>query len=200
MNVLDIPDQESVRWSPMSPHEPPLAPSATATAPHLSIQYSVTRGDILWWHFSLLTHNRVLNAFLLVMSLGLAWCFVGAPEMANRSVGFKVFFVAGFTVIMFGFVSVFTIAVTLVTVLFRKYRGFLGKHELEIRDEGLIERTDINESLHRWAGFHKIVLTRRHLFIYVTDNNAHVVPRRCFATESELLAFRDELLRRTAKA
>jgi hypothetical protein len=183
----------------MSPHGPPPAPSATDATPRLSIRYTVSRRDILWWHLYLLTHNRVLSAFLLVMCLGSAWSNLGAPEMAGRSAGFKVFVAAGFTVIMFGFVSVFTIAVTLVTVLFRKYRGFLGKHELEIRDEGLVERTDINESLHRWAGFHKIVLTRRHLFIYVTDTNAHVVPRRCFASEPEMLAFRDELLRRTAK-
>jgi hypothetical protein len=35
------------------------------------------------------------------------------------------------------------------TVMLKKYRGLIGEHELEIRDEGLLERTDVNESLHQ---------------------------------------------------
>jgi len=78
-------------------------------------------------------------------------------------------------------------------VMFKKYRGFLGDHELEIRDEGLVERTDVNESIHRWAGFHKLVTTGRYLYIYVTDHNVHIVPRRYFASEQDQRAFRDEI-------
>jgi hypothetical protein len=63
-----------------------------------------------------------------------------------------------------------------------------------------MERTDVNESLHRWAGFHKIVSTGKYLYIYVTDNNAHVVPRRYFGSEQEERLFRDELERHVVAA
>jgi len=89
---------------------------------------------------------------------------------------------------------------TVCMTMFRKYRGFLGEHELEVRDEGLVERTDVNESLHRWSGFHKIVKTTRYLYIYVTDNNVHIVPRRCFASEQEQRAFLDEIQRHISAA
>ena len=68
---------------------------------------------------------------------------------------------------------------------------------MEIRDEGLLERTDVNESLNRWAGFHKIVTTSQYLYIYVTDNNVHIVPKRCFASERALKEFQGEMQKHT---
>ncbi|HSH93984.1 MAG TPA: hypothetical protein VK968_07550, partial [Roseimicrobium sp.] len=105
----------------------------------------------------------MLIVFGLIVSLGLVWQTLGTPEMAARSTGFKIFFAMFFTGMMFCFVGVATTLLMFCTVMFKKFRGFLGDHELEIREDGLAERTDVNESLHRWAGFHKIVTTGRYL-------------------------------------
>ena len=174
---------------------PPPIPPVIDAPKGAAIRYSLTRWDILRWQFYLLIRNRVLIVFGLILSLALVWQALGTPELAARSTGFKIFYAVFFTAIMFCFVGAVTMVLMLGMVMFKKYRGFLGDHELEIRDEGLVERTDVNESLHRWAGFHKVVTTGRYLYIYVTDNNVHIVPRRYFATEQEQRAFHDEIQR-----
>ena len=165
-----------------------------------TIRYSITRWDILCWQFYQLIRNRVLIAFELVVSLGLVWNDLRTAEMAARPLGFKIFYAVLFTAAMFCIVGFLTMALTGCTVMFKKFRGFLGDHELEVREEGLVERTDVNESVHRWVGFHKVVTTSRYLYIYVTDNNVHIVPRRHFASAQEQRAFHDEIQRHTNTA
>ncbi len=177
---------------------PPLLPGI-ATPPHLAVKYSLTRPDILRWHFYVLTHNRVLIAFGLILSLGFVWHDLSTPDLAASSIVFKVFYAVVFTAIMLSIMASLTMLMMACMVMFKKYRGFLGDQELEIREDGLVERTDVNESVHRWAGFHKFVSTRRYFYVYVTDNSAHVVPRRCFASEQEQNAFRDEIKKRIRK-
>jgi hypothetical protein len=174
---------------------PPSVPPVIDTVRRTTVRYSITRWDILRWQFYLLIRNRVLIVFLLIVSLGLVWNDLRTPEMSARPVGFKILYAVFFTAAMFCSVGFVTTALTACMVMFKKHRGFLGDHELEIRDDGLIERTDINESVHRWAGFHKIVTTGRYLYIYVTDNNVHIVPRRYFASEQEQRTFQDEIQR-----
>ena len=94
---------------------------------------------------------------------------------------------------------VFTLVQVLMQVLWvflNKNRGVLGNHDLEIRDEGLVERTNINESMFRWSGLHKLGRSRNYLFIYVTENQAHFVPLRCFSSDEEAKSFQDEIQRR----
>jgi YcxB-like protein len=177
---------------------PPIPP--VIDAPRRTVRYSITRWDILRWQFYLLIRNRVLIVFGLIASLALVWNDLRTPEMSTRPVGFKVFYAGFFTGAMFCVVGFGTMAITSCMIMFKKYRGFLGDHELEIREDGLVERTDVNESVHRWAGFHKLVATGRYLYIYVTDNNVHIVPRRYFASEQEQRAFQDEIQRHISVA
>jgi hypothetical protein len=55
-------------------------------------------------------------------------------------------------------------------------RGFLGEHELEIVDEGLIERTEYNESKAAWGGFDRIESNSQYTFLFVGPATAHVIP------------------------
>ena len=178
-----------------SPPIPPIIDASRRT----NLRYSITRWDILRWQFYLLLRNRVLIIFLVVATLGLLWNDLRASEMAVRPIGFKIAYAILFTAAMFCGVGFITTVLVSCTVMFKKFRGFLGDHELEIRDDGLVERTDVNESVHRWAGFHKIVTTGRYLYIFVTDNNVHIVPRRYFSSDDMLKAFRDELERHIHK-
>lgn len=159
----------------------------------MSLKYSLTRWDILRWHIYVLLSNRILMALFLVTSLFLVWSDLRRPELAARTVGFKIFYVIFFTLIMFCIIGSITMVMLACVVMFKKFRGSLCDHELEIKDEGLVERTDVNETLHRWSGFHKIVRTGRYLYIYVTDNNVRIVPRRYFSSEQQERAFRETL-------
>jgi hypothetical protein len=174
---------------------PPPIPPVIGPLKGKTVRYSLRRGDILRWQFRLLLRNRLLLGFGLGLSLLLVWNDLRSPAFAAYSVGFKVFYAVFFPLTMFALVGSVTMLLMVCMVMFKTYRGLLGEHELEIREQGLVERTEFNESLHRWSGFHKVVRTTRYLYIYVTDNQVHIVPRRCFVSEQEEQAFRDELQR-----
>jgi hypothetical protein len=82
----------------------------------------------------------------------------------------------------------------------------LGPHKLEIKDDGLVERTRGNERLRPWASVEDVVTTGRYLYIYRGKKKGnifhrlcvgpilkHIVPRRSFASDAEERAFRDEI-------
>jgi hypothetical protein len=143
-----------------------------------------------------MAHNRFLVFLALAVSLGIPLLNLRDPEIWSRSVGFKVFYVVFLTGGVFFFMSVLQIAIQFFWMMLNKNRGVLGAHELEIRDEGLIERTAVNESTHRWSGFHKVSCTRRFLFIFVTDVIVHYVPMSCFPSKADAKRFQDENERR----
>ncbi len=57
-------------------------------------------------------------------------------------------------------------------------RGTFGQHELEIDDDGIVERTKYNETRNSWRGVERIAETEKHAFIYVSSMAAHVIPKR----------------------
>jgi hypothetical protein len=178
---------------------PPPLPPVMAAPPRADVRYTLTRWDILRWQVYLLIRNRVLIGLMLVASVSLALADVRRPEMSGDTTGYKAAYVVVFIILMCGFAGVVTLATTVAMVMFKKFRGFLGDHELEIREEGLVERTEFNETMHRWSGFHKLVRTGGYLYIWVTDNSMHIVPLRYFASEQEERAFREEIARRIPK-
>jgi hypothetical protein len=125
--------------------------------------------------------------------LGLLWSVLTGPQIEPLALGFKLFS-AVFVAVIYLVVTVPLLALlTLALVMSKKHRGVVGEHELIIQEDGLLERSTFNESLHRWAGFDRIVTSGQYLYIFVTDQNVHVVPRRSFGSVGEFEVFRAEL-------
>ena len=57
-----------------------------------------------------------------------------------------------------------------------KQQGLLGEHLLEIENDGLTERTDVNETKTLWRGMEQVAATKTHTFIYVTSLSALIIP------------------------
>lgn len=68
-------------------------------------------------------------------------------------------------------------AVVAVQSFLRRDKGVLGEHTLAITDEGLVESTAVNRSLANWGTSFRIRETGRYAYIFVSDTNAHVVPK-----------------------
>jgi hypothetical protein len=137
----------------------------TTTVPNMTHIFSLTRWDLLRGQMYTSTRNPVLIGLYIAMGTFIACTSLREPDMAARPLAFKVFFVLAFDVLFFLFISVVTLAILWLTMLMRKQRGVLGEHTLEITIAGLVERTEFNETVHRWPGFHKIVRTRNYLFL-----------------------------------
>ena len=102
------------------------------------------------------------------------------------------------------FLSVFaTIGQVIVTAIMayaREQKGVIGKHTLVLTDDGLIERTDYNETLHRWKGLFRVRESGHYIFLYVTEAQYHLMPKCSFASVDEMRSFLDEIQGRARSA
>ena len=98
-----------------------------------------------------------------------------------------------------GFVTILMLFLALMGLLNSftgKHHGVLGQHTLEITPEGLRERTDVNDALHRWTGVTRVLSVAGYLFIYLGESTAHFqVPKRGISPEI-LMKFESELRKR----
>jgi len=167
---------------------PPLPPVIN---PRLTISYEVTRWDMFVNSMTIFLRNRILQVSVL-LGLILNGCVWLGPRLLTGSylqlVSAGLIFLIGY----FGFLAVCMSAFGLATAFLLKQRGVVGKHSLEITDQGLVERTDYNETMHKWPSVCRIMSICGYLFIYVGDMNSHQVPKRCFSPE-EIANFEAEL-------
>lgn len=56
-------------------------------------------------------------------------------------------------------------------------KGFVCEHQLEINEDGILEKTEVNERKDKWSGVQLIGADPAHAFIYVGAMQAHIIPR-----------------------
>lgn len=61
-------------------------------------------------------------------------------------------------------------------------KGIICQHELEIDDQGIVERTEVGEARQSWRAVERIEESDDHAFIYVSSMMAHVIPKRAVET------------------
>ena len=77
--------------------------------------------------------------------------------------------------------------------------GVIGLHEFEIRDDGLFERTEANETLTKWPSIKSITRHSNFIYVEVGPSAFHIIPRSGFSTGAEFENCLEELKRRTRK-
>jgi hypothetical protein len=78
----------------------------------------------------------------------------------------------------------------------RKNHSVLTTHRIEIQETGLVEETKFNKSLFYWPGIVKVVSRPGYIAIYVSSQQAHVIPKRAFSSQSEAEQFKTAVLER----
>jgi len=69
----------------------------------------------------------------------------------------------------------------------------LGIRTYKLVDEGLLERSRHHEHLTRWSGIRGIDETKNHVFVFIDNCQAHIIPKRSFAEDAQCKAFVDAL-------
>lgn len=145
-----------------------------------------------------LFQNRFIQLFYCGLGLLVFWSGTRG-EAANAPILVRIF--GGILVAIMFVIIGFAITIPLLLAgTFKRNTGILCDHEIELKEEGLVERTEANETLHRWAAFHKVSLTRGGLYIYVTDTQIHIIPRRFFANAQQMREFQLDIERRVSEA
>ncbi len=168
----------------------------------MKIRYHLTRLDIIRSSIRTIVFNRALMTYLIVFAgVMIGWSLKTAAQ-EGRGMAFLVFS-AIFQLV--AIVILIVIGLTITTSLalfFGKGRGIVGEHELEISDAGLAERTEFNDSLHKWKGVTAVRETSHFYFIRVNESGGafHTLPKngRCF--EGDVHAFVAEIRKRIQAA
>lgn len=61
-------------------------------------------------------------------------------------------------------------------------RGTIGEHEIEIDEDGLVERTEVSETRQSWRGVERIDETETHAFFFVSPLMAYIIPKQSIIT------------------
>ncbi|MBJ9993632.1 YcxB family protein [Paenibacillus sp. S28] len=70
--------------------------------------------------------------------------------------------------------------------------GLLGEHTITLADEGIIENTSVNESIHKWPGIRSIEHNDEYIFIFLNQTMAHIIPKRAFESSETAAVFLKE--------
>ncbi len=55
--------------------------------------------------------------------------------------------------------------------------GVFGRHELELDEAYLTERTHVNEMRHALSALDRIEASEEHFFVYITSIQGHIIPK-----------------------
>jgi hypothetical protein len=168
---------------------PPVIPTAPMTH-----TYELTRMDLFRGQISAMWRSRIMRGSLAVFLVVVG--VMGFLTERAPGIGVKIFSAAVNVLLWLIFWFLLQTVVAVILVWTREHVGVLGRHTLVIGEEGLVEKTDYNEGLHRWSGMHRVKDSGGYLFLHVTEAIYHQVPKRSFKSAAELQSFRSAIEQR----
>ena len=155
----------------------------------MNITTDIKKSDIINFNLAVIPQLKSTYIGLLIIS-----CFIfifvfielGIPSSASDWI-YKLFasVIGGVAGIILGFV----ISMMYTLQIASSKNGMLGKHHYTISEEGLHEKTIINESMNKWIGVSRINIAGSYLYFQISDYLFHVIPKRCFDSEEQFNEF-----------
>jgi hypothetical protein len=72
-----------------------------------------------------------------------------------------------------------------------KNKGVIGRHKITLNESGLTETTIVNSEFRTWQGIERIEENDIYIFIYISANSAHIIPKKAFANNNLMKDFID---------
>ena len=144
----------------------------------MRLRFRLTRADLIRAQTRAIFHNKVFIGVLVLFFAFLWWSTFTMAEIAKHHEAVRAATAATAAAIGSIGVLLFTVLILALQNLLRRDKGVLGEHTLELTEEGLVESTDVNRSLANWRTQFKIRDTRHYAYIYISESNAHIVPKK----------------------
>jgi hypothetical protein len=168
--------------------------------PILRHSIHLNRGDLVgvMWHISL----RQKSSWIVGTAISGAIAYTMFTGKNPPDSPYKVVATIVILLIFSSFIPLLGAIITCLTVLgsSARQRGVLGIHDYEVREDGLLEKTDVNESLTRWEGLQDVKETRDHLLLRQAPGMIHIIPRRSFTDRQACRHFVDTVRQRISEA
>lgn len=177
----------------------------------MKITFQIEKKDILAFHLYTIFHNkslRILYFLLLLQQIYVAfsplfrWLILDNTLYAyntglifNAVLQSVVIFALNLLIALGIFVVFNAIYLFFLMLKYKNNDGAIGQHLIDLRENNLLEASDVNETLHSWKSVQRIIDRKKYILIYVSPTNAHIIPKRYFASDEEAKSFIDEAYR-----
>jgi hypothetical protein len=92
--------------------------------------------------------------------------------------------------LIFGYVYMQYIVLKLKTLrVYSKKGAYIGKHALEMDENGIKEQLPVGEDFHEWSKYIEMMQTKKYIYVFWEANVGNIVPKRAFASQNELDSF-----------
>jgi hypothetical protein len=126
---------------------------------------------------------------VLLGAFGFVFVFVGwatcnsFPEDAGAAM--KVIIFCVMQIIAFVIMAVTVGLGTVLSLISKRNKTFYAENTFTLDEEGFIAESRYGKAELKWAIVQKLARTKNHIFIYVAQYAAHVIPRRAFRDDAE---------------
>ena len=154
----------------------------------MTIRYQNTFRDMMafcFYHYP--RSPLVVGAFGVCFLLISLTIYQALPKEANPLVKSIAFLTM--EALCFGFFAALFVGTTVLSMVSRRNKTFLTEHTIVLGQEGFTSETPYSRSESKWLVVQKLARTSNHIFIYVSQHAAHVVPRRAFQSASDWDSF-----------
>ncbi len=123
------------------------------------------------------TYIYYIAAFLIIILFG--W-----PREESATVVEVILYVLSTIILYLSIFAIFLAISSLVRKLSKnELQPILGNHTFELQEDAFIEQNTIGKSKTDYANFNHIGNTKDHLFLFVTNGSAFLIPKRAFPNQ-----------------
>jgi hypothetical protein len=149
---------------------------------------NITKRDLAIGSYIIYINTKINLIFLLGFAIiGNAFTF----ELNDVFLDYHSLLIFLFTILLhFIILLIISFPIIAVYALFTPMvkKGILGKHFFEFTDNGFLEKTDYNETLHKYTLVNKVFTYKKTIYIILSGGHGHILPKRDFQTEKERIS------------
>lgn len=156
----------------------------------MKLEYEITNEDYLKFNMHYLDNSADVKRSLFISRIMLTIITLGVAFLTIRdgSIYGYLYFALIWLVIMVFFKKYFRYFMERKLkkmIKDGKNKGFLGQSSLEVQEDGLYSTSQNAEQKTKWEGVQKIATTSEHIFIYVGELAAIIVPLSSFQDDAQ---------------
>jgi hypothetical protein len=152
----------------------------------------ITRKDLVKFNLRFIASSRSTYKLFLFVVIGVFGYLCWSKGFPDSNLDWKATLIGsiagGVIAVVFNFVT----CIISILMMSKKSNGILGKHEYELTQEGLIEKTIANESINKWEGIESIKVAGSNILIQISGYLYHIFPLRFFNSQDDFDAFKKQ--------
>ena len=146
----------------------------------MRIEYENKFSDILLFNAVHQFLSPALQGFYLILFAFMFWVESGDSSLAAAAMAAFCWYAA---------LWIFQFLFNAVYLYSKKNQSILTTHVVEVMDDAFLEQTKFNKSFFYWPGVLKAVPRPGFIAVYVSPQQAHIVPSRAFSSAAQKAEF-----------